>query len=406
MAVRVGRIRILIAAAGLFLVASIAVWQLRDGDPSGRGRRAVGPARPSIFAAEPGEGPGEGRASLEGTVKDGDGRPIEGATLVLSRPREGEAFGPLRPAATTNSRGGSYRFVNLTPGDYALTAMATGFAPAQRSPLALEASAQRRIDLVLGKGGVVLSGRVLDAGGGPVPGAAVRASGLTRSPVPLLFQAQSDDAGTFRLTLTAGNFSLRAEAEGYAPALDHVTLVHDTTRDLRLIPAARLLGRVVERQTREPVADAEVWLLPERYFGSPPARDVKTDGAGLFAFNDIDPGSYAAAARKGALVGHAKTVAVAAAQTITEIEVLVHPGLQVSGRVSAAGKGVAQARVSLVKREPPFDRAATVRSQADGRYQIEGVLPGRYRLLADAEGLGIWAWPHRTGDVCCFALFL
>jgi large repetitive protein len=383
-----GRFRILAAAVVVVALGGLLIWKLRDGGGNRPETRAGGPARPSIFAPDPDEERGDGGATVEGLVKDGEGRPIDGAILVLSRARSRDSvsFAPPRPSTTVTAGGGSYRFEKLAPGEYALTAMAQGWSPAERSPITLQAAGQQRIDLALRKGGIALAGRVHDAGGGVVPGATVRASSYAGRAIPLLFETKSDDSGAFRLSLAAGSYSLRAEAEGYAPGLDYLTLVHATSRDLRLMPAARILGRVVDRKTREPVPAADVWLVQERYFGGSPARDVKTDQDGNFAFNDIDPGSYAVAARKGALVGYSKMVAVAAAQTIIDVDVQVDPGLKVSGRVTAAGKGLAGVRVSLSKTDPPFDRPSMSKSQDDGSYQIDGVLPGRYGLYAHADG--------------------
>ena len=64
----------------------------------------------------------ESGASLQGTVKDPQGRPVAGTTLTLFS-RSGAAGG-----ATTSDSAGAYQFEGLPPGDYLLRAEAPGFA--------------------------------------------------------------------------------------------------------------------------------------------------------------------------------------------------------------------------------------------------------------------------------------
>jgi hypothetical protein len=118
------------------------------------------------------------------------------------------------------------------------------------------------VELVLGSGGVVLSGRVLDAGGGPVAGARVTArpgypfgGGLSS-----VFQATADAEGRYQLRLPAREYHVRAAAGGYAPREGAVALTREVVRDFVLSPAGRISGRVIERGTGAPVAGALLFL--------------------------------------------------------------------------------------------------------------------------------------------------
>jgi protocatechuate 3,4-dioxygenase beta subunit len=187
--------------------------------------------------------------------------------------------------------------------------------------------------------------------------------------------------------LAKGSYGLVAEAEGYSPVNDQITLGRDETRDLRLMPAARIYGRVVERGSRQPVPDAEVWVVTDRRFNQPPPRDVKTDENGNFAFNDLPPGTYGVSARKTKLVGYSKMVSASAMQAVTDVEVQVDPGLTIRGKVvDKSGGPIAGVRLSLYKQDPPFDRGSSAKSGADGTFQLEGVLAGRYGLSTTHDG--------------------
>src|ERR1700679_3658257 len=65
----------------------------------------------------------ESGASVAGTVKDPQGRPVAGASLTLVS-RTGSAG-----SAATSDSAGSYKFQGLPEGDYLVRAESPGFAP-------------------------------------------------------------------------------------------------------------------------------------------------------------------------------------------------------------------------------------------------------------------------------------
>jgi vitamin B12 transporter len=78
----------------------------------------------SLLCLTPATTLAESGASLQGMVKDPQGRPVAGTTLTLFS-RTGAAGG-----ATTSDSAGVYHFEGLPPGDYLLRAEAPGFAQA------------------------------------------------------------------------------------------------------------------------------------------------------------------------------------------------------------------------------------------------------------------------------------
>jgi hypothetical protein len=75
-----------------------------------------------------------------GTVKDGNGQPIKGATVVAENP----SSSPSSFTATTDDKG-RYSIIGLRSGNWKITASAPGFTPvAATSPSARSASRTRR----------------------------------------------------------------------------------------------------------------------------------------------------------------------------------------------------------------------------------------------------------------------
>jgi hypothetical protein len=69
--------------------------------------------------------------------------------------------------------------------------------------------------------------------------------------------------------------------------------------------------------------------------------------------------------------------------------VKVDRGYTISGRVKDdQGKGVGTTRVSASRDTPPWGQSARTRTNTDGTYALEGLLPGPYRLSAGDEGYG------------------
>jgi protocatechuate 3,4-dioxygenase beta subunit len=390
-------VAVLLVAVG---AGGLLIWKRGDGGGSaggGDGKRA-GPR--SLLAGDLEVDHSRPAGTIEGTVLDAQGRPVDGAAVVLVRvpnrdnPFTSERGRPIQTVATAG--GGRFRMQDVPPGSYGVSAMAPRHAPAHRGSLEVRSNETTTVELKLSGPGLVLRGKVMDVGGGVVAGARVRATEAVMSPeaamaAPRVYVAVTGEDGGYELHLGRAQYSLRAEADGYAPAGDFLLLAADTTRDLRMSPAARISGRVIERGTRKPVADAELWLMMARTgggFGRP--RDVKSDGDGNFAFNDLEPGTYRVGGRQGRMVGMSGPVSLALAQAARDVEVEVHPGFAISGRtVDGAGKPVAGARLDLYKDQPPSERPMFTKSDGDGQFRFEGVLPAQFRLQARADGFAM-----------------
>jgi protocatechuate 3,4-dioxygenase beta subunit len=394
-------VAVLVAGLGVFGVSRLVGRRGGDGartagDEEGGGARGPRLVKGTGTTWLEEDGKGEASGVIEGVVLDADGKPVDGARVTLGRARgryeDSPAMSFMAPrGVATTAGGGLFRIEGLVAGDYGATAMSEGWAPGQRSPIAVKAEDTARVELRLARGGLVLSGRVLDVDGGTVGGAKVTASmgwgwGVH---TPMLLSTVAGPDGAYRLILGRGNSSLRVESDGYASSSDQVFMARATTRDLRLVPAARLAGVVLELGTKRPVADAEVALTSASRNDMRMPREGKSDASGKFELTGLEPGSYEVMARKGVLIGAGKVVALAPAQAIANVEVEVERGLVVSGRVKdESGAGLGKLQVSASRDTPPWGQAARTRTNPDGTYALEGLLPGNYRVNANEEGYG------------------
>ncbi len=382
-----------IAAVALALVAGGLIWH-RNGDAEQRAFD-VAAARPALRARVAlDEDARAAKSAIEGTVLDAAGKPLQGAVVALSRaPGSGEGGRRAPSGAAVTDEGGRFVFENAWPGTYRASASATGATVALSPIFTLGAGQRYPLTLRLGQGGSTLSGVVLDEGGGAIPGARVVATlgypwemATSVSHPARAYETVADAEGRYRLTLEPREYVLQASASGYAPTETTAAVTREVVRDLRLAPAARIFGRVVERSSGEPVGGAAVDLMIRDAQGLRRSSETRrTDAEGRFGFDDVVAGTYQVVARdrERNLGGSGPVVTAIPTGSTTGIEVALDPAALIAGRlIDGAGQPVPGAELLL----HPTDRGqvgfSRILTADDGSFQVGGILPGRYRLLA------------------------
>lgn len=239
---------------------------------------------------------------------------------------------------------------------------------------------------------VELTGRVVDSEGQPLAGVEIwrPAEGSGK-----VLAAVSGPDGSFRYPFR-GMFPLSACPPGWLPDSSPAKGEEPTGYQMRLRPATRIAGRVMDARG-EPVEGAQVRAhltgsstgcavyVELACPGPADFRTGETDADGRFVFESLEPGWYEVSLgddsslverRLGEAGNSAAEIAFVLPERLVPLE----------GRVvDADGAPVAGARVSVSGDRP----AAEARTGEDGAYRFLRVLPGRQRLEVRHADFGL-----------------
>jgi hypothetical protein len=293
------------------------------------------------------------------------------------------------------------------------------------------------------------------------------AAGSTRdaraaAPAPVL--ATTDAQGHFSATVPLGPAMVRAEHEGYfGPARNGaspvfvttmaiVTADHTPVVQLELIPGATINGRITDRDGK-PISETAVGVAHRLYRDGVPTIDFtdgkSTDDRGAYRIYRIPPGEYfvvafpkpvagppAGATPTGGVMAPVTTfypgaIDLATAQPLTltggeelngiDIQITSSPSFTVSGHVVStlpAGSEISAnnhsvrptaALLSIVPRDgtslPSMIAGADATAKEDGSFELRGLLPGAYDVIARlpvSTGWGTQNGPDRAASPWAF----
>lgn len=368
---------------------------------------------------------------IRGRVIDTQGRPVPGTavsvnTIVRGLASKGmlvylaeqAASVPAPLQAATSDEDGYFTVSSLDDGMYTLLARHAGFATeTEDDVIVAKDRGADMITIVLGDGASI-SGRVLGPDGKPIVGAQVMAvAGGRRMSMMRSLQREmtiTDAQGRYTIdTLRMGEqYRFGVVAKGFPPTYDVAeTRVEKTQeRDFNLVAGGNLKGVVTDEASGKPVEGARVAVyVGEMGWGGRPSPGAKassdvriTDKEGQFSFEAITPGPVSAAVvQKPGYVSASFSrwpppgnswPAVEAGST-TEVTCQLKRGGVVRGVVKTkeGGEPIAGAEVTIMgtgwaAMGSMWIGTPSAMTAADGSYELVGVNPGKYSLLAVAEG--------------------
>jgi hypothetical protein len=338
-------------------------------------------------------------ATLEGTVSStANGAPVKKARITA---RASDAT-----YTAISNASGQWSIAHLPDGEYDLAVECQGYLPRSSKRMRVRVPDDGAVAVELTPLAVI-SGRVLDDDGDPLPHVTLFALSYDYSRVaPVLHaitKAVSDDRGEYRLfDLKPGRYYVQAvfSERGYkvlfhpgvaeageASPYDLGPAADVTGIDFRMGKSALfgIRGRVTDAKTGEPfraVVVAEVpGSLSPRY--TAPAQD---DGG--FAFPRVLPGSYrlSATQNSGQREMFAERIVNVTGSDVQDVELVASPAVDVKGTVTSDGGSLPPAlnlRVTLRLTERTGFSASAV-PKADGSFSIQAA---PQPLSVEVEGI-------------------
>jgi protocatechuate 3,4-dioxygenase beta subunit len=398
--------------------------------------RAPGPAAAllltcglSAFAFQEPKGAIEGRV-----VNAASGDPLRRVNLTLT-PAKGKA----RPATSQTDENGRFAFRDVEPGAYRLSGERTGF-PWRQYGSRLNPSAGVELRVVAGQTitnltfrltpAAIISGRVLDQEGEPLPNLMVTASrnGYSNGRRQWLpaGSAQTNDRGEFRISnLRAGRYIVTAtdmnigigivgiskdplpERPESAYASTHYGNTTDLSRaasvdlatgderrglqiQMLRTSTVRVRGRAIGAPEGKPI----ILMLLQRQANTVTAvgsiAQMQSDGA--FELRSVPPGSYLLLARSQLDIGStagAMPIEVSD-RHIDGLEFRLSGGGELAGQVTVSGPNPAGSaepvNVTLERVDFTSPDAPSATAAPDGKFTLKNLFAGRYRVRVSGIG--------------------
>ncbi len=346
-------------------------------------------------------------ASLSGRVI-AVGEPVAGAEIAALR--QPSATTPVMlirarqtaadPIAAASDGEGSFVLPNLAPGSYQLTVRAAGHAPLRVPGIELdEAAGSTDLGVLELEPGASIRGLVVDADGGPIAGAEIRASSRESQVISMMVWRRDDRPAA--LTGADGHFEiadrrhgervdLEVSYKGHQPARARaVEAPTETPVRIVLERAARVAGTVLGAGG-EPIAGAQVLVAAEEALtGGGALRSPahgRSDDRGRFAIDSAPSGRVRLIATAPGWRAAESGAELEPGSALEGLRLVLERGATVAGRVlEADGKPALGAWVRVENQGGnPWARPPTARVDGDGNYLLEGVEPGLRLLVAES----------------------
>jgi uncharacterized protein (DUF2141 family) len=349
----------------------MAFGATRPNRPGGRVVVAAGEQRSISLALPPG-------AVITGTLTTRDGQPLPGIAVNAMIYRFFAPTGERRllasgaPAAVTDDRG-EYRLFGLPAGEYAISAHL-------RSGPGLDFGGELQEISAAEVRRALIEVRDLNRRVQPVPGTLGRAAPVGSEPrrsvvfAPAYYPGTAMAALAKFVTVAAGE-----QRQGIDFSVEYV-------------PTAKVTGFVVLPGGPQ---QASVTMVRD---GGPPGafdepRSSRTGADGSFTLTNVPPGTYTILARTGRAA--ASTQITVDGEELDGVTITMQPGITIAGRVMFHGSGSKPPDLPSLRIPMPTALVGgtmavpipPVQLEADGRFEIAGVVPGPYRFPAVTPGI-------------------
>ncbi|HEX5069811.1 MAG TPA: carboxypeptidase-like regulatory domain-containing protein, partial [Vicinamibacterales bacterium] len=351
-------------------------------------------------------------AVITGTIRDQFGQPMAGMPVTVSRAEDVTALSGgilLTPNEVVTDDRGVYRAFGLTPGEYVVSTTqrnATGGDTQRMTQTAIDARTRTLEQRFGARAPAASSAGAPPAASAPPTVTADPATSTTRGWgfAPVFFPGTPIAAEASRVRVAAGEERTAVDI-AYVPV--RTARVSGVIHGSATVPMTRLLPNLTARGPSQSTNTA------------PPATPAAADGS--FSFSNVSPGTYSLLVRsgdgasmrtadgRGASTGNPGIPSLFAqvdldvnGADIGGLVLTLRPAPSISGRVVfdattlTAPASLQGIRVSVVvpgaqRSSPTIDllgagRLPVTTVNADGAFELVGIIPGTYTLSSSAPG--------------------
>ncbi|ANE46622.1 hypothetical protein SY83_10455 [Paenibacillus swuensis] len=289
---------------------------------------------------------------------------------------------------TTSDQEGIVTYPSIAPNTYTIAASAAGFGTLLSGTI-IQPGETSSLELVLEPNPGFLRGQVRSATGVSVPGAVVTIRSESAQG-PIVFKSIADSNGLYFVpSLAPGDYAFIAVAASFQTSFSGGTIRSDeTTRfDFTLSPNPGVIeGYIFNNQTNAPLTEesSEVRILNQ--FGVV-VGNVFTDQNGMYRTPGLAPGNYdIVVSAANFQTGMASSIVEQDGVTVTNLSLLPNPGI-VRGRISESVTDLPIGSAVVQALGENGNLIATTLTDPEGNYQVTGLAPGNYTIIATAKDL-------------------
>ncbi len=300
----------------------------------------------------------DSEGTITGHVYDNASNPVSGATVSTD----------TGGYSTTSATDGSYTIASVETGTYDVTASKSGYTSDTETGVYVPAGGSVTVDFSLTPTNGVIAGVVKDTSDNPVAGATVATS--TGG-----YSTTSGSDGSYTLAnVDPGTYSVTASKTGYTPDTETgvvVTAGNTTTANFAMAPQPGSITGYVRDSSSNPISGATVSTNSGGY-----STTSGTDGS--YTLSNVSQGTYSVTASATNYYSgtNAGVVVLPGTPTTSNFALNPQPGT-ISGYVKdTSNNPLAGATVSTNY------GGYTTSSGSDGFYQLNGVAPGTYNVIA------------------------